>query len=40
MTVAPLWNRPAGRLHDLDGDGVITVLDIQGVARWWGWLVP
>jgi hypothetical protein len=39
MTVAALWNQPAGPPHDLDGDGVITVVDITRTARWWGWPV-
>ena len=40
MIVAALWNQPAGPPYDLDDDGVITVVDIHRVARWWGWAVP
>jgi hypothetical protein len=34
MIVAALWNQPAGPPHDLDGDGVITIVGIQRTARW------
>ena len=40
MIVAGLWSQPAGPPFDLDGDGLITVVDIQRVARWWDWSVP
>lgn len=40
MIVAALWNQPAGPPYDLDGDGVITVVDITRTTRWWGWPVP
>lgn len=35
--IAALW---AGPPYDLDGDGVITVVDIGRTARWWEWPVP
>lgn len=35
-----LWNQPATAPYDQDGDGLITIVDIQRVARWWGWPIP
>jgi hypothetical protein len=40
MIIAALWNQAAGPYYDLDGDGVITAVDITRTARWWGWSVP
>jgi hypothetical protein len=38
--VVELLNQAAGRPYYLDGDGVITVVDITRTARWWGWALP
>jgi hypothetical protein len=40
MIIAVLYCQPVGPPYDLDGDGVITVVDITRVARWWDWPVP
>ena len=42
VAIGELWNQSTGELlHlDLDADGVITIVDIQWVARWWGWPIP
>jgi hypothetical protein len=34
--VVELLNQAAGQPYYLDGDGVITGVGIQSVARWWG----
>jgi hypothetical protein len=36
MMAVELLNQTAGPLYNLDGDGVITAMDIQRTARWWG----
>lgn len=36
MVIVELLNQAAGRPYYPDGDSVITVVDIQRVARWWG----
>jgi predicted outer membrane repeat protein len=38
--IAGLWDQPAAATYDLDGDGWITMVDVQRTARWWGWSVP
>lgn len=42
IAIAELWNQPAGPLSYLDhsADEMITIADIQWVARWWGWPIP
>ena len=40
MMAVELLNQAAGLLYYLDGDGVITAVDIQRVARWWGRAAP
>ena len=36
VIIGNMWQQPAAAPYDQDGDGVITVVDIQRVARWWG----
>lgn len=42
VAIGELWNQSPGELLHLDpdADGVITIGDIQWVARWWGWPIP
>ncbi len=40
VIIAGLWGQQAGAPYDQDGDGWITIVDIQRVARWWGWPIP
>jgi len=35
-TLAGRWHHPAGPPYDVDGDGMVTVVDVMGVAVWWG----
>ena len=38
--IANLWGQSAGPPYDQDGDGWITIVDIQRIARWWDWPIP
>lgn len=40
ITIAGLWNQPGSVPYELDGDGWITIVDLQRVTRWWGAWVP
>lgn len=40
VIIGDLWNQPAAAPYDQDGDGVITIVDVQRVARWWGTSIP
>lgn len=36
IIVSGLWGEPSGLPYDRDGDGWVTIVDIQRIARWWG----
>ncbi|MFZ2517675.1 MAG: hypothetical protein WA089_03160 [Anaerolineae bacterium] len=38
--IASLWGQPAPAGYDLDGDGFVTIADIQMVAARWGTSCP